>query len=379
MQAIDCCDSALKIDDRNLKGLFRRATAYEALSQWELALQDLQLAKEIDTSNDVTIASAEARIKKHAWKGRRLCTDLQMEDLHHRFIAARGAEPTLAAAMLEGLHKQMRENDILALNSGAEFMANVLNIDLKEYLEDPSKMSMKELKEAVKQAGLEAQAVGFCERREYVSLLSSQKQNKKPMKQMSEEEIMETMLDQEGKKALNYEKQGMFQKAKKSMEAILFNLERFAGFDNWKTIESASAYARILRKFGDMEGAIFTASQICRQRAKLLGTSHPLFIESKDSLQKFLQDAGTEGSAEEFFGRVPADTVRSYLPFARKYTPAQLKEWADDVLAKAPNGSKVDLENYELAMLVIRDNDVVNYIMLGRQLKTALGISYEDD
>lgn len=38
---------------------------------------------------------------------------------------------------------------------------------------DPSDMSVKELKEAVRLAGLSSQARGFCEKEEYVNLLKS--------------------------------------------------------------------------------------------------------------------------------------------------------------------------------------------------------------
>jgi hypothetical protein len=43
---------------------------------------------------------------------------------------------------------------------------------------DPSEMSIKELKDAIRSAGLSSQAVGFCEKSEFVNLLTGHRQNK---------------------------------------------------------------------------------------------------------------------------------------------------------------------------------------------------------
>lgn len=370
---------ALEIDERSIKSLVRRATAYEAQGEWELALDDLQKAKAIDTTNDSTIAVAEDRVRKQVWKGNRLFTDLQMEDMHHKFCAARGVDPNLAQVMLEGLHKQIREGDVHALNNGGQLMANILGLDPNGKWEDPSEMSMKELIDAIKKAGLQQQAAGFCEKSEYVELLSKHKSKQKPKAPISEEEILQNSLEATIKSALSFESEGIFKTAKIKMQRVLLSLEQMAGFDNYKTIESAGIYARISGKMGDLEGAIFTTTQICRQQMLVFGKADPLFVEHRSKLQKYLQDAGCADSVDIYLERFPDDTVRSYLSFARKYSVEQLLKWADILLSKAPKGDQSALRNYETAMSVIRNTNVVNYIMLGRQMQNALGISYEDE
>lgn len=42
---------------------------------------------------------------------------------------------------------------------------------------EPSEMSIKELKEAIRNAGLSRQAAGFCEKSEFISLLQSHRSN----------------------------------------------------------------------------------------------------------------------------------------------------------------------------------------------------------
>ena len=43
---------------------------------------------------------------------------------------------------------------------------------------DPSEMSIKELKDAIRAAGLSSQAVGFLEKSDFVNLLTRHRQNK---------------------------------------------------------------------------------------------------------------------------------------------------------------------------------------------------------
>eukprot|EP00602_Paraphysomonas_sp_CaronLab_P008142 CAMPEP_0185018640 /NCGR_PEP_ID=MMETSP1103-20130426/1297_1 /TAXON_ID=36769 /ORGANISM="Paraphysomonas bandaiensis, Strain Caron Lab Isolate" /LENGTH=284 /DNA_ID=CAMNT_0027548517 /DNA_START=126 /DNA_END=980 /DNA_ORIENTATION=+ len=61
------------------------------------------------------------------------------------------------------------------LNHALDFLTRVLPNDASFAIpaKDPADMSVKELKEAIRAAGLSAQAVGFCEKSEYVQLLSS--------------------------------------------------------------------------------------------------------------------------------------------------------------------------------------------------------------
>ncbi len=60
------------------------------------------------------------------------------------------------------------------INDVFQFLSSILPHDESFVipLRDPSTMSVKELKQAVQAAGLGARAAGFCEKAEYVNLLT---------------------------------------------------------------------------------------------------------------------------------------------------------------------------------------------------------------
>ena len=56
------CNDAIALDATNAKALFRRATAYQNMKEWEKALADLKIAKE-SSPDDMAIPKAEAACK----------------------------------------------------------------------------------------------------------------------------------------------------------------------------------------------------------------------------------------------------------------------------------------------------------------------------
>ena len=50
-KAISCADKVLEVEPKNIKALYRRASAYKALKDYPTALKDLKLTLELDTEN----------------------------------------------------------------------------------------------------------------------------------------------------------------------------------------------------------------------------------------------------------------------------------------------------------------------------------------
>ena len=97
------------------------------------------------------------------------------------------AEKSKAAVMAKGLksyeiHKYPIAHtvDMKELRDMMAFLQKVLPADdsCKIKLKDPSEMSIKELKAAIRKAGLQSQALGFTEKREFIQLLTDHRSGK---------------------------------------------------------------------------------------------------------------------------------------------------------------------------------------------------------
>lgn len=60
---VEACGKALEIDGGSVKGMFRRATAYEALKEYDLALKDLAAAAKLD-AEDTAIPKLQERVRR---------------------------------------------------------------------------------------------------------------------------------------------------------------------------------------------------------------------------------------------------------------------------------------------------------------------------
>ncbi|CAE8688535.1 unnamed protein product, partial [Polarella glacialis] len=61
--AVESCDKVLSIDERNVKALFRRATALGGLREFERAFEDLASATRLDPDNS-ELAKLQTRLLK---------------------------------------------------------------------------------------------------------------------------------------------------------------------------------------------------------------------------------------------------------------------------------------------------------------------------